>query len=183
VLLCVAPGDTTLTFVHKYPVEDGVKTTLIVQADPTATVVGQLLVWENWLVAPPLSVMLVIGSGTLPAFVTVIACDVLLMPSAIFPNDTVAGETVNGTLPVPFTMMVCVTPDPLTFNCAQLKPAADGVKTTLNVHVDPPATELPQVLVCENSPAPGPVKLIFDSASAPPLLVNVTTCPVLDVPI
>jgi hypothetical protein len=184
VLLCVAPGEVTFNFAQMKPVAVGVKTTLIVHEDPTGTGVEQLLVCENWLGALPVSVMLVMGSGALPMFVTVIGCGALEVPLATLPNDTLVGDTVNGSLPVPDTVAVRVTPDAVTLNVAFMVPAAVGVNTTWIVQLDPAGTVLPQVLVCENWLAPVPVKPIAGWVSGPLLLdtVTVTACAALEVP-
>ena len=78
-----------------------------------------MLVCENWLGALPVIVMLVTGNAALPLFVTVIAWDALGVFNGTFPSDTVAGDTPKGTLPVPFTVAVCVVPDPVTLSAAQ----------------------------------------------------------------
>lgn len=71
----------TFNFAQIYPVEPGAKTTLIVQEDPTGTAVAQLFVCENWPDPGPVSVMVVMGSGALPTFVTVIGCGALVLPT------------------------------------------------------------------------------------------------------
>ena len=57
-----------------------------------------------------------------------------------------------------------------------------GVKVTLMVQLLPPASDVPQLLVCEKSPAfvPESAMLEMVSAVAPPF-VSVTTCGLLEV--
>ena len=109
----------TFTFAHRYPVVAGVKTTLTVQEALAATV-EQLFVCENWLDALPVSVMLLTGSGALPVFVTVSVLAALEVPTATLPNETEVGESVKGSLPVPFTVAEWVTPEATTFSVARV---------------------------------------------------------------
>jgi hypothetical protein len=179
VLLCVAPGEATFTLVKTYPVEVGVKVTLIVQKDPAGTDVPQLLVCENRLGVPPVSVMLVMGSVALPVFVTVMGLAALVVPTVTLPKETDVGDTVKGSEPVPVRVADCVTVCAVTFSVAFMPPAAFGVNTTFMVQVPPEGMELAQVFVCENWLAPVPVKLMLGGGSVPPLLVTVTACAVL----
>jgi hypothetical protein len=53
-------------------------------------------------------------------------------------------------LPFPDTLTVDVFPAALTLSVAMVDPTEVGLNTTLIVQVAPTATDVPQVLVCEN---------------------------------
>ena len=55
------------------PVAVGVKVTLMVQLDPAATELPQLLVWAKSPLFPPAKAMLLIDKAALPEFVSVTA--------------------------------------------------------------------------------------------------------------
>jgi hypothetical protein len=76
------------------PPEVGVNTTLIVQLDPTATDVPQLLVCENCAAPVPESAMLVTGSATVPVFLTVATMGALATFVTSLPNAKDVGDTV-----------------------------------------------------------------------------------------
>ena len=88
------PPPVTFSVAVFDPVEVGLNTTLIVQVAPTPTEVPQVLVCENWPGVVPESVMLVIGSATLPVFVTVTDCAALVVPCVWLLNATDVGDTV-----------------------------------------------------------------------------------------
>src|ERR1017187_9943639 len=97
--------------------------------------------------------MLVMGSAALPVFVTVTDCAALATFVGSQPNAKEVGDTVGGGMTlVPLSATVCVPAPPpaLTFNVAVSDPIKAGLNTTLIVQWDPTATEVPQVLVCEN---------------------------------
>jgi Pyruvate/2-oxoacid:ferredoxin oxidoreductase delta subunit len=151
--------------------EVGVNTTLIVQADPTATDVPQVFICENCEAFAPESAMLVTGSATAPVFVTVTTIGALATGIGWMPNAKDVGDTVwLGTTPTPLsgTVRVPAPPPPLTFSVAVCDPAEVGVNTTLIVQLDPTATDAPQLLVCENCEvfAPDSVTLMMGSARA-----------------
>ncbi len=84
----------TLSIAVADAAEAGLNTTLIVQVAPTATELPQLLVCENGCEPVVESVMLVIGSATVPLFVTVtdlgaLATFVVSLPNATEPGDAV----------------------------------------------------------------------------------------------
>jgi hypothetical protein len=68
------------------------------------------------------------------------------------PAVTVFALSVNATVKVPFPDKLIAKGCPVTlmFSTAVFDPAEAGSKTMLMVQVVPTATELPQVLVCEN---------------------------------
>src|SRR5664279_2816890 len=59
--------------------------------------------------------------------------------------------------PVPVNVLVCVPALLLTLRVAVLEPYPAGVKVTLIVHVELPASVVPQLFVCAKSPALVPV--------------------------
>jgi hypothetical protein len=88
-------------------------------------------------------------------------------------------------MPVPVSATVCGLPAALsaTLTFAVRVPEAVGVNVTLMEQDAPAATDPPQVLVSEKSPAFAPVMLTLVTVNvAVPLLVRVTTKGALDVP-
>lgn len=162
----------TLSVAFLNPVAVGLNTTLIVQVAFAATEVPQVLVCEKGWGLVLESVMLVMGSATLPVFVTVAACAALFVPCAWLPNATTVGATVyGGATPDPVSATVCVPAPPpaLTLSVPFFNPGEVGLNTTLIVQVALTATDVPQVLVCANEWAlvPESVMLVIGSATAP----------------
>ena len=85
----------------------------------------------------------------------VVAFDDVQVKVTEFPTVIEFGAAANvtvGTIPVPLSATVCV-PAPLpafTLSVAVADPTEAGLNTTLIVQVPAIATEVPQVLVCEN---------------------------------
>jgi hypothetical protein len=99
------------------------------------------------------SVMLVMGNAAEPLFVTVIGFDALATLMVSLPNASEVGEVVYvEATPVPLSATVCVPAPPpaFTLKVAVADPTEAGSNTTLIVQLAPAATEVPQVLVCEN---------------------------------
>jgi hypothetical protein len=97
------------------------------------------------------------GRGAVPVFCTVMACDVLEVPTSWLGNVRTAGEKlIEGAIPVPVRVMFCTLR--LSVNVAEAvrEPDAEGVKTMLIVQFAPAASAKPQVLFCEKSLALGP---------------------------
>jgi len=90
----VFPPALTLSVAFAEPAEAGLNTTLTVQLAPTATDVPQVLVWENVLGLGAESVTLVMGSDTVPVFVTVINIGALATLIIWPPNAKEVGDTV-----------------------------------------------------------------------------------------
>src|SRR5438093_6561 len=63
------------------PVAVGVKVTLMVQLDPAATELPQLLVWANSPLFPPVKLIAVIPNGAVPVFESVTAWGLLVVPT------------------------------------------------------------------------------------------------------
>lgn len=98
-------------------------------------------------------------------------------------GDTVA--TGPPLVPVPERLTVCGLPVALSTTeiDAFLIPEAVGVKITEIVQFDPAATDVPQVLVCEKSPALAPVIVMLVIASAAlPVSKRLTPLEALEVP-
>jgi hypothetical protein len=84
----------TLSVAVVDPVKLGLNTTLTVQLAPTATDVPQLLVCENGWGLGVESVMLVMGSATVPVLVTVNDFGALATLIIALPNAKEVGDTV-----------------------------------------------------------------------------------------
>src|SRR5437773_9334469 len=86
------------------PAAVGVKVTLIVQLDPAATLVPQVLVSPK----SPVTVMPEMASGSDPEFVRVTACDALVVSSGWLPKLRLPGDTPGaGLAPVPESVASC----------------------------------------------------------------------------
>ena len=90
----VFPPAATLSVAAADPEEVGLNSTLTAQLAPTATDVPQGLVCENGLALGVESVMLVMGSDTVPVLVTVTDSGALAMFVIWLPNAKDAGDTV-----------------------------------------------------------------------------------------
>jgi hypothetical protein len=172
-----APPALTFSAAVLDPAEVGVNTTLIVQLDPTVSEVPQVLVCENCGASVPESAMLVMGSATVPVFVTVTDMGALATPAVSLPKSRAVGDTASlSATPDPLSATLRVAaPPPLTFSVAVLEPAEVGMNTTLIVQLEPTASEAPQVLVCENCEASAPESAMPVTGSATaPVFVTVT---------
>jgi hypothetical protein len=76
------------------PAETGLNTTLTVQLEPTATDLAQVLVCENGLGLGVDSEIPVMGSGSVPVFVTVTHIGALAVLIAWLPNASDPGNAV-----------------------------------------------------------------------------------------
>jgi hypothetical protein len=162
----------------RVPEVAGRNVTVTVQEAPTATV-EQLLVWAKSPVAEtPETVAEVVPELDT---VTVWAADEL--PTIVPANVRLLGFALRigpGATPVPDSGTVLVIPDVVTVRLPVREPDAVGVKVTLTVHEDPAAMLPPQLLVWLKSPE---VLIAVTGAAAVPLLVTVTACGALDVPV
>jgi hypothetical protein len=132
--------------------------------------------------------MLVMLSAAVPVFVSVTFWAGLLVIRFCDENVRLDGETVAigpPLVPVPDRLTVCGLPAALSTTeiVAVRIPEAVGVNTEVIVQFDPAATDVPQVLVCEKSPALAPVIviLVIDS-EAFPVLNKLTPLDALEVP-
>ena len=86
--------------------------------------------------------------------VAVTVCGALVVPTWEL-NTKLLGETVKGARPVPVSVTLCADPRlpelSVKFRVPFTVPAADGVKVTLTVQVDPAASVPTQLLVWANS--------------------------------
>src|SRR5450631_3072613 len=150
------------------PIEVGLNTTLIVHVAPTSSDVPQVLICENCREFGPEIVILAMGRATVSVFVTVTDCAALATFVVSLPNAKTVGDTVKGgATPVPLSTTVCV-PAPLpalTCNVAVFDPVEVGLNTTLIVQAAPTATDVPQVLICENCNAFAPAIAILVTES------------------
>ncbi len=86
-------------------------------------------------------------------------------------------------MPVPDRLLLCVPALSVTVTVAVRAPSADGVKVTLMVQLELPASVVPQLLPCAKSPAFVPVTATLSPVTAEvPLLVSVSGCEPLVVP-
>jgi hypothetical protein len=174
---CGLPGALSLTVTDAFrgPVAVGSKVTLILQLDPAATLVPQLLVCAKSVLFSPVTARLVIVSVAFPVLVRVAVCGELTTPTDSFPKGMLVGaNTTTGPppVPVPVRLTVCglFPASSLTFNVAVRVPVADGVNVTFTVQAWPAATVPPHVLVCAKSDAFAPVKVKL-------LMLSVAICP------
>ena len=152
------------------PAAMGVKVTLKMQLAPAARPEPQVLVWEK----SPLTVTLVILRVTLPVFLRVRLCALLLVPTACGRKVKEAGEKLTtGAVPLPVKLTVWVPGPALSLMVEEplREPLAVGVKVTLRVQLALAARLEPQVLVWENSPL---VVMLVMLRVALPVLLGVT---------
>ena len=158
----------------RLPLAVGVKVTLIVQPEPAATLVPQLLVCAK----SPLATMLVKAMAAVPVLLRVIGCEAEVELTSWPGNVKLAGERLAaGAVPVPLRVIVwgllgelsVIVIDPVRL------PPPVGVKVTLIVQPEPAATLDPQVLVCAKSPL---ATMLVKVIGAVPVLLRVTACAV-----
>jgi len=152
--------------------EPGIKLTVMVQVAPAASELPQLLVSPKLLAFVPVTEMLVMVSDAVPGLDSVIGSAVAATPTVVLGNASGFGLRVAcGAVPVPVSVADCGDPVALSATeIAALKlPADPGVKVTVMVHVDPAASELPQLFVCPKLLAFVPVTemLVMVSAAVP----------------
>jgi hypothetical protein len=141
----------------------------MLQLEFPGTELPQLLVCENSPRLVPASAM-VKGSAAPPPFVTVSESGALTEFFATLPNANVVGESVyEAKVPVPLSVAICAPAPPpaFTFSVPDFTPLEVGANITLMVQADPPGTEVPQVLVCENNArfAPASATLVIGKAA------------------
>jgi hypothetical protein len=147
----------------------GVKTTLIVQFDPTWSVTWQLFVSEK----APLAVMLVNVTTAGPGFVTVTGIGVLGMPTFVFGNVIDVVESVKGeATPVPLSVTICGLVGTLSVkvNAPVVAPPAVGVNTTLTVQLVAGFRGTEQLSVSEKAPLALMLEMV--SVVAPPFVTT-----------
>jgi len=133
--------------------------------------------------------MLEMPRATVPELVSVMVWAELVDRTFVDPNVKVVGEieaTGPPEVPVPVRVTDCGLPVALseTETAPVRVPAAVGLKVTLMVQLAPFACDVPQLFVCEKSPAFAPVIVILEIVSVPlPVLNRVTPLTGLDLPI
>ena len=119
----------------------------------------------------------------MPVFVRVTVCDALAVPTPWLPKLKLVGlRLATEAVPVPAKVTDCGLPVALSVRviAAERLPMAVGSKVTLIVQVPPAATEAPQVLVWEKSPALVPVTAsVVILKAAFPVLFRVMACAAL----
>jgi hypothetical protein len=136
----------------KLAVEAGVKEIEMVQLEPAASELPQLLVWLKSLGFAPPIVIPEIDSVALPVFLSVAVCAVAVVPvTAEKLSDDGESEAAGAAGFVPVPLNVTVWGEPLASSATEsvaVKLAAEaGVKLTEIVQLEPAASELPQLLV------------------------------------
>ncbi len=156
----------------------------MVQVAPPAMEFPQSLVcWKSEGLVPPIA-MDEMATAVEAEFVTVTALAALVVPTLVDENVRVLVETVIA-YPVPDSVTLCgeVGSASLMVSVALRDAATCGVNVTVMVQLDPPAMDVPQVLVCWKSDALAPPIVIDETATAAePALVTVTVLPALVVP-
>ncbi len=107
--------------------------------------------------------------AALPPLVRVAVSVPLLVLTACFPSERLAGERLAAAVvPVPERLTVWGLPAELsaTLSNAERLPPAAGVKVMLNVQVDPAGSELPQLLAWAKSPGLAPVIVTLEMLTA-----------------
>jgi hypothetical protein len=90
---CGLPGalSVTLTEADRAPDAVGVKVTVTAQAAPGVSIDGQLFVWPKSPGSAPVTEMLETVNARLPVFVSMIACDGLVVPTFWMLKDKLGG--------------------------------------------------------------------------------------------
>jgi hypothetical protein len=123
----------------------------------------------------PVKEMLMPVSVVVPRFCSVTVRAELVVLIRWFPNEMLAGVTETDT-PVPDRTTVCGLPvaSSVIEIEAERAPLAVGLKVTLIVQFEPPASVAPQVVVRAKSPALVPViVMLLIARAAPPVLESV----------
>jgi hypothetical protein len=162
------------------PVVVGVKVTLIVQFAPAARVAPQVAVCAKLPGFSPVSTILLMVNGAVPALIRVTVLAALVVFTNWPANVSEVGDTpAIGAMPVPLSVTVnvgfagslleIVSP-------AVLVPMAVGLKVTLIVQFEPAARLAMQVVVHAKSPGfvPPSVMLLIASGAVP-VLESVTS--------
>ena len=159
----------------RVPVVVGLKVTLTEQFDPAARVLPQVFVCEKSPVAET-DVMLKLAVPVFEIVMVWAALDVFTtrLPNVrLFEDSDTAGA--GALAPVPLSATLCGLPVALSAieNVPVRVPVAVGVKMTDTVQLDPAATLLPQLFVCEKSPV---TEIEVMLKLAVPVLLTVNVC-------
>jgi hypothetical protein len=171
----------TETDADRVPVAVGVKVTEIVQLFFGSSDVPQVFVCAKS--DPVVMVRLVMLIEVPPlALDMVMVCAALVVPTVCAANVRLVGEKDAAVL-VPDKVTVCVPALSVIVKVAERWLMLMGLKTTLMVQVLLPASDVPQLLVCEKSVAFAPEKaMLVIVRVVAPAFVRVTFCAVLEVP-
>src|SRR5208283_2442533 len=140
----------------RLPAAEGVNVTLSVQLPPAASELPQVVVSAKSPGLAPVNAIPLRDRAAFPVLFSVTVCAALVVPRFWPLKVRLVGVTpANGALPVPVRLTVwgLLVPLSVMVNEAVRVPGAVGANVTLRVQVPPAATELPQVLVSEKSPA------------------------------
>ena len=160
----------------------GLNVTLIVQDDPAATVVVQLLVCEK----SPVAIMLLTVKLAVPVLVSVTGAAALVIPTNTPVKLRLPGDSVTaGATPVPLIGTLCGLPAALSviLTVDDRLPVLVGLKVTLIVQLAFAARDEGEVLVSEKSAVLLlDILMLVKDKDAFPVLVSVTICGVLPMP-
>lgn len=173
--VCGLPGalSVTSTLPISVPETVGLKTTVILQLAPAATLAPQLLIW----VKSPVTVTLATVSAEVPVFVRIRFFCLLDVKTTVVGNVRLVGEKLipGPPVPVPLRATVCGLLGAVSakVRVAVRAPMLTGEKLTLTTQLVPEATIVPHVLVSAKSPGFDPViaTLSMPSGSIAGLLI------------
>jgi hypothetical protein len=140
----------------RLPAAEGVNVTLSVQLPPAASELPHVVVSAKSPGLAPVNAIPLRDKAAFPGLFSVTVWPALVVPRFWPLKVRLVGVTpANGALPVPVRLTVwgLLVPLSVMVNEAVRVPGAVGANVTLMVQVPPAATELPQVLVSEKSPA------------------------------
>jgi hypothetical protein len=130
----------------------GTNETLTVHVPAGRTVGPQVVVCEKSPLFVPVKIIELMFSVSLPLFVTVTTCAVLVVATACVLKVSELGVIVAvEPVPNPNKVAVCGLPDASSVIeiVAELAPVVFGVNVTVIVHELPAVNAVPQVLICE----------------------------------
>ncbi len=129
------------------------------------TVGPHVVVCEKSALFVPVKMIELMFKVSLPLFVTVTTCAVLVVATACVPNVSVEGVIVAvAPVPSPNKVAVCGLPDASSVieTIATLAPVTFGVNITVIVHELPAVKAAPHVLTCEKPDALLPLIAMLD---------------------
>ena len=166
---------------ERAPAAVGVKVIEIVQLAPIARLLPQVLISEK----SPETAIAPSVSAAVPELVRITVCTALVVPIVCDGKVRLVGESVAvGVAAKPVPLSVTVWGEPVALSVIASVPvrlpAAVGVNFTEIEQFAPAATDIPQVLVYAKSPD---VAIELSASAACPVLVSVTICAALVVPV
>ena len=146
------PLSFTVSVADRAPFAVGVKVTLTVQLKLAARVVPQLLFWvKSPGFVPDTETLIPVIEVPLP-LVSVNTCGKLELPTPMLAKLKLAGVSDTFKVPVPVKLTVCVPTASMMVTVPVRVPTAVGVKVTLIVQLEFPASDEPQLSVSAKSP-------------------------------